>query len=1039
MIADGHTDDTEVRLDQLLQRWEELRQQGESPSAQELCSSCPELADELARRIALLCAFDPLLKGSAVSTVARPEPDPVQGASRESATARAEYRDIRFHAAGGLGEVFTARNAELNREVALKFLRRDRAGDAESRRRFLQEAEITSRLEHPGVVPIYTLGTDGAGVPCYAMRFIRGATLQAAIDAFHAAEAAGRDRAERSLALRELLSRFVSVCSTVAYAHSRGILHRDLKPRNILLGKYDETLVVDWGLAKPFERDRAAADAAEEETLKPSSDEGTPTVGVLGTLAYMSPEQAQEGPSGVSPASDIFSLGAILYAILTGAAPYRSGAQGAVIERVKRCEFVAPRQMKPDAPRALEAVCLKAMMMSAADRYATALELAADVKRWQADQPVTAWSEPVPVRMRRWARRHRPAAAAAMVALLAGVIGLGAVAAVQARANQELMEASAATTRAKNDTMAALAETTKAKQAVEEALAQSEKSRRQAEESRKQAEAVSEFLVEEFRSPDPSQDGRQMKVADVLDRAAVRLDQGLEGSPAIRAALLDALGRTYSSLGLYDKAVSMHTKAVAIREAALGPDHPGTLGSCNNLALAYHEAGRLSEAIALHEKTRGRREAALGPDHPDTLQSRTNLANAYYSAGRLSEAIALHEGTLKLYEGNLGPDRRETLQNRINLAAAYYSAGRFSEAIALGEAALKLYESTLGPDHPDTLATRSNLAAAYLAVGRTIEAIAQSEETLKLRQAKLGPDHPDTLRSHNNLAIAYQSAGRLSEAIALLEAALELCSKKLGHDHPDSLLCRINLAAAYVAAGRTAEAIALGEETSPLCEAKLGRDHQFTLASRTYLADAYRAAGRTVRAIALHEATLERKEATLGPDHPDTLESRAAVASAYESLGRWAEAEMLYRDVLARRRKAVPSDSPLVTADLAALARNLLVQSRWSEAEALVRQVPAKRQNVTSDDWNQYEAISLLGGALLGQGRHAEAERFVVAGHKGMSAREERMPVPQRTRLREAAERVVQLYESWGRPDQASAWKAKVAMPDLPTDVFGRP
>jgi hypothetical protein len=339
--------------------------------------------------------------------------------SRESAMARAEFRDLRFHAAGALGEVFLARNAELNREVALKFIKPARLGDPDSLRRFLQEAEVTARLEHPGVVPIYALGTDESGAPCYAMRFIRGETLQDAIDAFHAAEKPGRDPSERSLALRELLNRFVSICNTVAYAHSRGILHRDLKPRNVMLGKYEETLVVDWGLAKPFERDDAARSVGEE-TLTPGSGGGsdTPTVGAVGTPAYMSPEQAEARWDLVGPASDVFGLGGILYAILTGRAPYQGGQVALMLEKVRRCDYPPPRQVKPGISRALAAVCLKAMATRPEDRYSSALDFAADVRRWLADEPVTAWREPALIRARRWGRRHKVTASVVVACLL---------------------------------------------------------------------------------------------------------------------------------------------------------------------------------------------------------------------------------------------------------------------------------------------------------------------------------------------------------------------------------------------------------------------------------------------------------------------------------------------------------------------------------------------------------------------------------------------------------------------------------------------
>src|SRR6516164_9499360 len=233
---------------------------------------------------------------------------------------------LRPHARGGLGQISVALDAELNREVALKDLRPERADDPASRARFLLEAEITGRLEHPGVVPVYGLGCDAQGRPYYAMRFVKGDTLKEAIDRFHAREGdADSDPRRSNLELRQLLNRFVAVCNVMAYAHSRGVIHRDLKPANILLGPYGETLVVDWGLAKVVGRGESAAHAgAVEATLQLTSGSGSSETlpgTALGTPAYMSPEQAEGRLEQVGPKSDIYSLGATLYCLLAGQPP----------------------------------------------------------------------------------------------------------------------------------------------------------------------------------------------------------------------------------------------------------------------------------------------------------------------------------------------------------------------------------------------------------------------------------------------------------------------------------------------------------------------------------------------------------------------------------------------------------------------------------------------------------------------------------------------------------------------------------------------
>ncbi len=322
----------------------------------------------------------------------------------------ARFRVLRAHAKGGLGEVFVARDEELHRDVALKQILERHADNAESRARFVQEAEITGSLEHPGIVPVYGLGTDADGRPFYAMRFIHGDSLQDAITRFHQTDAAHGDPGERVLELRRLLGHLITVCNAIEYAHSRGVLHRDIKPSNIMLGKFGETLVVDWGLAKTIGRSKGTADPAEP-ALHPSGSSGTdPTqMGTaVGTPAYMSPEQAAGQLDALGPPSDVYGLGATLYSLLTGKRPFDGGDAKEVLQSVQRGEILAPRDVNRHIRPALEAICLKAMARKPADRYASAAALADDLEHWLADEPVTARPDSSLQRAGRWTRRHAP-------------------------------------------------------------------------------------------------------------------------------------------------------------------------------------------------------------------------------------------------------------------------------------------------------------------------------------------------------------------------------------------------------------------------------------------------------------------------------------------------------------------------------------------------------------------------------------------------------------------------------------------------------
>ena len=372
-------------------------------------------------------AFDDLGPRSAETVVGPVEPSPstvgletvvsddgaswVPGVPSEAGVSASgsRYRVLRSHARGGLGEVYVALDGELRRMVALKEIRAHYADEATSRARFIIEAEITGTLEHPGVVPVYGFGHYPDGRPYYAMRFIQGMTLGVAIEKHHAAEAEA-DPGEHAVAFRALLGRFVDVCDVVAFAHSRGVLHRDLKPDNVMLGRFGETLVVDWGLAKAV--GTLGPDAIEgEPPVAPAS--GGSTVAdtmpgsVLGTPAFMSPEQARGAIGGLGPTADLYSLGATLYVLLTGRRAFEGSDRDEVLRKVMAGTFPTPRAVNPKVPRPLEAICLKAMAQRPEGRYQTARALAEDLGRWLADLPVTAWPEPWPLRLRRWSGRHR--------------------------------------------------------------------------------------------------------------------------------------------------------------------------------------------------------------------------------------------------------------------------------------------------------------------------------------------------------------------------------------------------------------------------------------------------------------------------------------------------------------------------------------------------------------------------------------------------------------------------------------------------------
>ncbi|MEQ8788626.1 MAG: WD40 repeat domain-containing serine/threonine-protein kinase [Pirellulaceae bacterium] len=413
--------------------WDEGR--GEDLSPRQLApQGPPALWDALAEDIAFLKGFGRKFN-----------PDPKPRTEDEAASFQADgYQGLHEINEGGQGKVILARDVKLDREVAVKRLKRHWLWNDSAQRRLAREAHITGRLEHPSVIPIYGFGRDAKGSPYYAMRYLREErTLEDVIAGVRGIA----DPADRLSASRKLLRDFVTICQTIDYAHSRGVIHRDLKPSNIMIGDYGEIFVVDWGLAKLL----GEKDDGRQEQDPPSAASAnlakSLTVGVAGTLGYMSPEQATETRTVGKP-SDVFSLGATLYHLLTGEPPFNGESASEILAKIKAGKFAAPRSVDPNTPAALEAICIKAMATEEADRYASAGAIADDLARWLDDRPVNVWPDPWVTTARRWMKRHRllvasggAALVVAMVSLLIATVFLEAARQRERKANLDLAAA----------------------------------------------------------------------------------------------------------------------------------------------------------------------------------------------------------------------------------------------------------------------------------------------------------------------------------------------------------------------------------------------------------------------------------------------------------------------------------------------------------------------------------------------------------------------------------------------------------------------
>jgi serine/threonine protein kinase/tetratricopeptide (TPR) repeat protein len=663
------------------------------------------------------------------------------------------FRVLRPHARGGLGAVFVALDSELHREVALKQILDSHADDAVSRQRFLLEAEITGGLEHPGIVPVYGLGTYGDGRPYYAMRFIRGDSLKHAISRFQADGTAKSDPGRRSLELRELLRRFVDVCNAVEYAHTRGVLHRDIKPANIIVGNYGETLVIDWGLAKAQGR-TDTSDGSDERPLTTSPASGSADTlpgSALGTPSYMSPEQAAGRLDILGPRSDVYSLGATLYCLLTGEAPFEGDDVGAILRAVQGGDFRPPRSLAPSLDRALEAVCLQAMALAPEDRYASPRALADDLERWAADEPVSAWREPPVLRARRWMRRNRTAVTAGSAAVLMALVGLASVLAVQTQANRSLRDANGLLTVANQRESLANSDL---RAANSEVRRQSDLARRNFVKARQAVDdsftRVSESTL--LKSPLP---GLQPLRKELLE-AALAYYQGFlreaDNDPTLRSELAAAyfrVGSINADLGSFDEAVKALASARSmylelLKSAPADRDLRFALAGCDLRAgyLYFETTNHYAECLSVLERAIAVQEP-LTREVPGNSGFLTALANSH---NRLGAALASH-GQFNKADVHFGvaAQLRERLVTfeprnarfmadlgliRQNLALLRDYSGR-TDGIANLYVSARADLERVVLDHPEDPAFRADLGLICRNLGMTLGFLGRTDEAIE--------------------------------------------------------------------------------------------------------------------------------------------------------------------------------------------------------------------------------------------------------------------------------------------------------------------
>ncbi len=929
---------------------------------------------------------------------------------------------------GGMGAVWVAEQTEpVRRKVALKLIK---AGmDSKSvLARFEAERQALAVMDHPNIAKVLDGGLTETGRPFFVMEYVKGVPITEYCDATR-------------LSVPERLNLFVQVCQAVQHAHQKGIIHRDLKPSNILVAPYDDKpvpKVIDFGLAKAMHQ------SLTERTLHTAHET------VVGTPLYMSPEQAQLNNFDVDTRSDIYSLGVVLYEILTGTTPlekkrFKEAAWDEVRRIIREEEpprpsarlsstatlpsLAAGRQIEPArltklVRGELDWIVMKSLEKDRTRRYETASGFAMDIQRYLTGEPVLAAPPSVRYRLKKFVRMHR----AALTTTVA--IGLLLVAGV-AVSSWQAVRATRAEARARANEQAALAAAQAEAREREKATAAESTARLEAD----KAKAINNFLINDLlvqAAPENNPVGNKITVRELLDKAARKIGSAFTNRPELEAAIRKTIGRTYMSLGFYSEAERHLREALNLYRQIDQSEHPETLNVMNALVWSLMAARKRDEAEQLGVQCLSACEQALGPDHQETLSALVNSADLQSLRGHYAEAERIYRRVLETRRRILGGEHRDTLATMDGLAVELYWQAKYPEAEGLYRQVLDIRQRTAGPEHPATLNAIGNLVLVLDAQGKQEEAMPLAEKTLEGRRRVLGPEHAHTLSSLSSLAGLQRQLGKVRQAEGLFRELAEASSRTLGAEHDLTLMAQTNLAQTLSSLGRLAEAEPLFRQGLAVRSRLLGTEHQLTQTSIGNLAGLLHKQGRLDEAEGLFRKTLENR-AKLGREDQYTLWVMNNLAGLLLDKGQAPEAEPLCRAAVEGRRKLLPPGHRSIAYALVPWARLFVERGDLDRAEPVLREaLQIFQKNPKDGDWEPAYAQSLLGSWYAAKGNHAEAEPLLLSGYKELTADALKRPevsaagTPGHLRLTLTLERLVQLYDAWGKKDEMAKWKKEL-------------